>query len=240
MRSREAKDASRPLGRLGAARGARAHGLRTRPRRRPRRACGETRHGAGSGRRGKGVCKGKPERLKQVAKDKERLPFDPAIAVELCEQIAEGGALKAVCATNESFPSPRRARQWLRANEGFAPQYAKACEELHPDPLRLRSRRTASGSIASARPCRFRLRRFPSSEDLRVQEGRAGLSTRHGWTRGDRQPVVDRAARVGGLPGLAPYAATKGAVEPFTRGLTTEVCSEGIRGECRRPEDDRN
>ena len=33
------------------------------------------------------------ERLKQVAQDKEHRPFDPTIAAELCEQIAEGGAL---------------------------------------------------------------------------------------------------------------------------------------------------
>jgi NAD(P)-dependent dehydrogenase (short-subunit alcohol dehydrogenase family) len=37
------------------------------------------------------------------------------------------------------------------------------------------------------------------------------------------------AARLGGLPGLASYAATKGAVESFTKGLATEVGPEGIR-----------
>jgi NAD(P)-dependent dehydrogenase (short-subunit alcohol dehydrogenase family) len=47
--------------------------------------------------------------------------------------------------------------------------------------------------------------------------------------RGAIVNVSSIAARVGGPPGLAPYAATKGAVETFTKGLTTEVCPEGIR-----------
>jgi hypothetical protein len=73
--------------------------------------------------------KAEAERLVAVAGRKERLPFDKTIAAELCEQIAEGGALKAVCAEREDFPSARRARKWLRDNEAFAVQYAKACEE---------------------------------------------------------------------------------------------------------------
>ena len=59
------------------------------------------------------------ERLKDVAGRKERLPFDAGIAAEICEQIAEGGVLKAVCAEREDFPSPRQARRWLRGNEAF-------------------------------------------------------------------------------------------------------------------------
>ena len=35
--------------------------------------------------------------------------------------------------------------------------------------------------------------------------------------------------RTGGLPSRAPYAATKGAIETFTRGLANEVGREGIR-----------
>lgn len=69
------------------------------------------------------------ERLKDVDRRKERLPFDKGIAAEICEQIAEGGVLKAVCASREDFPSPRQARRWLRGNEAFAAEYAKACEE---------------------------------------------------------------------------------------------------------------
>jgi hypothetical protein len=69
------------------------------------------------------------ERLKDAARRKERLPFDRGIAAEICEQIAEGGVLKAVCASREDFPSPRQARRWLRGNAAFAAEYAKACEE---------------------------------------------------------------------------------------------------------------
>jgi terminase small subunit-like protein len=69
------------------------------------------------------------ERLEDVARRKERLPLDRGIAAEICEQIAEGGVLKAVCASRENFPSSRQARRWLRGNEAFAAEYAKACEE---------------------------------------------------------------------------------------------------------------
>ena len=74
-------------------------------------------------------CLAEIERLEDVDRRKERLPFDRAIAAEICEQIAEGGVLKAVCASREDFPSPRQARRWLRGNEAFAAEYAKACVE---------------------------------------------------------------------------------------------------------------
>ena len=47
----------------------------------------------------------------------------------LRENCSKARALKAVCAEDERFPSPGRARQWLWANEAFAVQYASACEE---------------------------------------------------------------------------------------------------------------
>jgi NAD(P)-dependent dehydrogenase (short-subunit alcohol dehydrogenase family) len=55
------------------------------------------------------------------------------------------------------------------------------------------------------------------------------LSTRHGGPGGAIVNIASVAARLGGLPGLAPYAATKGAIESFTRGLATEVGREGVR-----------
>jgi len=55
------------------------------------------------------------------------------------------------------------------------------------------------------------------------------LSTRHGGTGGAIVNLSSIAARVGGLTGLACYAATKGAIETFTRGLANEVGPEGIR-----------
>ncbi len=55
------------------------------------------------------------------------------------------------------------------------------------------------------------------------------LSTKHGGEGGSIVSLSSIAARTGGLPGLAPYGASKGAVESFTRGLATEVGPEGVR-----------
>lgn len=55
------------------------------------------------------------------------------------------------------------------------------------------------------------------------------MSTRHGGKGGVIVNLSSVAARLGGLPGLVPYAATKAAVETFTRGLANEVAHEGIR-----------
>jgi NAD(P)-dependent dehydrogenase (short-subunit alcohol dehydrogenase family) len=55
------------------------------------------------------------------------------------------------------------------------------------------------------------------------------LSTKRGGPGGAIVNIASIAARLGGLPGLVPYAATKGAIESFTRGLANEVGAEGIR-----------
>jgi NAD(P)-dependent dehydrogenase (short-subunit alcohol dehydrogenase family) len=55
------------------------------------------------------------------------------------------------------------------------------------------------------------------------------LSSRHGGKGGAIVTLSSVAARTGGLPGIAPYAASKGAVEVFTKGLAGEVAREGIR-----------
>jgi len=55
------------------------------------------------------------------------------------------------------------------------------------------------------------------------------MSTGHGGGGGAIVNISSAAARLGGLSGLAPYAASKGAVESFTRGLANEVALEGIR-----------
>lgn len=55
------------------------------------------------------------------------------------------------------------------------------------------------------------------------------LSTRRGGKGGGIVAISSVAARNGGLTGLVPYAATKGAVESFVRGLANEVAKEGIR-----------
>jgi len=55
------------------------------------------------------------------------------------------------------------------------------------------------------------------------------MSTRHGGQGGGIVNLSSVAARTGGFPGIAPYAATKGAIENFTKGLASEVAQEGIR-----------
>jgi len=64
---------------------------------------------------------------------------------------------------------------------------------------------------------------------LACKEAVLRLSTKHGGSGGSIVNISSIAARLGGLPGLASYAATKGAVESFTKGFATEVGPEGIR-----------
>ncbi len=55
------------------------------------------------------------------------------------------------------------------------------------------------------------------------------LSTLHQGPGGAIVNIASIAARTGGLPGIIPYAATKGAIETFTRGIGIELAGEGIR-----------
>jgi NAD(P)-dependent dehydrogenase (short-subunit alcohol dehydrogenase family) len=64
---------------------------------------------------------------------------------------------------------------------------------------------------------------------LACKEAVLRLSTRYGGPGGAIVNISSIAARLGGLPGLGPYAASKGAVESLTKGLATEVGPEGIR-----------
>jgi NAD(P)-dependent dehydrogenase (short-subunit alcohol dehydrogenase family) len=64
---------------------------------------------------------------------------------------------------------------------------------------------------------------------LACKEAVLRLSTKRGGKGGSIVNISSIAARLGGLPGLAPYAATKGAVESFTKGLANEVGPDGIR-----------
>jgi len=64
---------------------------------------------------------------------------------------------------------------------------------------------------------------------LAAKEAVLRLSTKHGGSGGAIVNISSIAARLGGLPGLTSYAATKGAVETFTKGLANEVGAEGIR-----------
>jgi NAD(P)-dependent dehydrogenase (short-subunit alcohol dehydrogenase family) len=56
------------------------------------------------------------------------------------------------------------------------------------------------------------------------------MSTAHGGHGGSIVIIASGAARApAGLTGVVPYAATKGAMVTFARGLSNEVASEGIR-----------
>lgn len=55
------------------------------------------------------------------------------------------------------------------------------------------------------------------------------MSTAQGGVGGVIVNMASVAARTGGLPGIIPYAATKGAIETFTRGAANEAGPLGIR-----------
>ncbi len=70
---------------------------------------------------------------------------------------------------------------------------------------------------------------LPSREAVRR------MSTRHGGTGGAIVNVSSVAARLGAPGEYLDYAAAKGAIDTFTRGLAVEVATEGIRVNAVRP-----
>src|SRR5690606_28860572 len=64
---------------------------------------------------------------------------------------------------------------------------------------------------------------------LCAREGVRRMSTRHGGSGGAIVNVSSLAARIGGAGEWLHYAASNGAVESFTIGLSREVAGEGIR-----------
>ena len=64
---------------------------------------------------------------------------------------------------------------------------------------------------------------------LCAREAVCRMSTRHGGTGGVIVNISSLAARIGGAGEWVHYAASKGAIETFTRGLAREVATEGIR-----------
>ena len=61
------------------------------------------------------------------------------------------------------------------------------------------------------------------------------MSTRHGGAGGAIVNVSSTAARLGGAGQYVDYAASKGAIDTFTLGLSKEVATEGIRVNAVRP-----
>jgi len=70
---------------------------------------------------------------------------------------------------------------------------------------------------------------------LCCREAARRMSTRHGGKGGAIVNVSSMAATLGGRTGSSAYAATKGAVDAFTRGFAREVAREGIRVNSLRP-----
>ena len=70
---------------------------------------------------------------------------------------------------------------------------------------------------------------------LCCREAAKRMSTRHGGKGGAIVNVSSMASTLGGRLGSSAYAATKGAVDSFTKGFAREVAPEGIRVNSLRP-----
>src|SRR4029077_15615727 len=64
---------------------------------------------------------------------------------------------------------------------------------------------------------------------LCAREAVRRMSTRHGGAGGAIVNISSIDARLGGAGEWIHYAASKGAIDTFTRGLAREVATEGIR-----------
>ena len=70
---------------------------------------------------------------------------------------------------------------------------------------------------------------------LCCREAAKRMSTRHGGKGGAIVNVSSMASTIGGRLGSSAYAATKGAVDAFTKGFAREAAAEGIRVNAIRP-----
>ena len=70
---------------------------------------------------------------------------------------------------------------------------------------------------------------------LCCREAARRMSTKHGGKGGAIVNVSSMAATLGGRLGSSAYAASKGAVDAFTKGFAREVAAEGIRVNSVRP-----
>lgn len=70
---------------------------------------------------------------------------------------------------------------------------------------------------------------------LCCREAAKRMSTKHGGKGGAIVNVSSMAATLGGRLGSSAYAASKGAVDAFTKGFAREVAAEGIRVNSLRP-----
>ena len=70
---------------------------------------------------------------------------------------------------------------------------------------------------------------------LCCREATRRMSTKNGGKGGAIVNVSSMAGTLGGRPGSSAYAASKGAVDAFTKGFAREVAAEGIRVNSLRP-----
>lgn len=55
------------------------------------------------------------------------LPYDEAIGAIICDRLATGESLRRICkGESDEIPCERTVYRWLRANEDFRQQYARA------------------------------------------------------------------------------------------------------------------
>jgi NAD(P)-dependent dehydrogenase (short-subunit alcohol dehydrogenase family) len=74
-----------------------------------------------------------------------------------------------------------------------------------------------------------------TSAFLCCREAVRRMSTRHGGQGGAIVNVSSAASRIGSAGEYIDYAASKGAIDTLTRGLSLEVAAESIRVNCVRP-----
>ena len=74
-----------------------------------------------------------------------------------------------------------------------------------------------------------------TSQFLCAREAVKRMSTKSGGTGGAIVNMSSRASVIGGAGGMLAYAASKGAIDTFTHGLSVEVAPQGIRVNAVRP-----
>lgn len=76
---------------------------------------------------GKPILENKKETTKEPKTGRPTI-FTKELADLICEQLAEGASLSKVCIPDE-MPAARTVFRWLRTDEGFCQQYARAKQE---------------------------------------------------------------------------------------------------------------
>lgn len=69
-----------------------------------------------------------PKKTKPPAKAGRPSSYADDIADDICEAIAQGGALHRLCAERDGWPSEATVYRWLETNEIFREKYARARE----------------------------------------------------------------------------------------------------------------